>query len=211
MAKSPPAIAGDVRDLGSIPGLGRSPGGGHGNPLQCSCLENPMDRGAWWATVHRVARSQTRLSDLAHMDPLQCETGLYLGLTQSCWKWNFQAHKSIHRGTSYHSSISVPNHLSLRGALDSVLQRSVEAYPSEEPSFQDQYHLYQRKLVLRVSKWVGAQTSQDRQKYQSYFYNSVIKLMPSLTQEAKLTSLFLREKLHEMYFQLLGFYSSKFH
>ena len=45
-----------VRDLGSIPGLGRSPGGGHGNALQYACLENPMDRGAWWAAVHRVAQ-----------------------------------------------------------------------------------------------------------------------------------------------------------
>ena len=51
-------------DLGSIPGLGRSPGDGNGNPLQYSCLEDPMDRGAWWATVHLVAKSQTRLSDL---------------------------------------------------------------------------------------------------------------------------------------------------
>ena len=59
MVKSSPASAGDVRDAGSIPGLGRSPGGGHGNPLQYSCLENPMDRGAWWATVHRVAKSRT--------------------------------------------------------------------------------------------------------------------------------------------------------
>ena len=50
-------------DLGSIPGLGRSPGEGNGNPLQYSCLENPMDGGAWWATVHGVAKSQTRLSD----------------------------------------------------------------------------------------------------------------------------------------------------
>ena len=48
-------------DLGSIPGSGRFPGGGHGNPLQYSCLENPMDRGAWWATVHGVEKSQTRL------------------------------------------------------------------------------------------------------------------------------------------------------
>ena len=48
-------------DLGLIPGLGRSPGGGHGNPFQYSCLENPMDRGAWWTTVHGVAKSQTRL------------------------------------------------------------------------------------------------------------------------------------------------------
>ena len=52
VVKNPPASAGDVRDLGLIPGSGRSPGGGHGNPLQYSCLENPMDRGAWWATVH---------------------------------------------------------------------------------------------------------------------------------------------------------------
>ena len=61
--KNSPANAGDTRDWGSIPGLGRSLGGGHGNPLQCSCLENPMDRGAWRATVHGVAKSQTRLSD----------------------------------------------------------------------------------------------------------------------------------------------------
>ena len=61
VVKNPPANAGDVRDASSIPGLGRSPGEGHGNPLQYSCLENPMDRGAWWATVHGVAKSQTRL------------------------------------------------------------------------------------------------------------------------------------------------------
>ena len=51
--KNLPANAGDLRDASSIPGLGRSPGEGHGHPLQYSCLENPMDRGAWWATVHR--------------------------------------------------------------------------------------------------------------------------------------------------------------
>ena len=55
--------AGDIRDTGSIPGLGKSPGAGHGNPLQYSCLDNPMDRGAWRATVHGVAKSQTQLSD----------------------------------------------------------------------------------------------------------------------------------------------------
>ena len=57
MVKNPPANEGDNRDKGSIPGSGRSPGGGHGNPLQYSCLENPIDRGAWRATVHRVAES----------------------------------------------------------------------------------------------------------------------------------------------------------
>ena len=57
-----PANAGDTRNVGSILGWGRSPGVGNGNPLQYSCLENPMDRGAWWATVHGVAKSRTRLS-----------------------------------------------------------------------------------------------------------------------------------------------------
>ena len=59
--KEPPANAGDMRDIGLILGAGRSPGGGHGNPLQYSYLENPTDRGAWWSTVHRVAQSWTLL------------------------------------------------------------------------------------------------------------------------------------------------------
>ena len=54
VVKNPPANAGAVRDVHLSPGLGRSPGGGHGNPLQYSCLKNPMDRGAWWATVQGV-------------------------------------------------------------------------------------------------------------------------------------------------------------
>ena len=54
-------------DLGSVPGLGRSPGEGNGNPFQYSCLENPMDRGTWWATVHGVTKSRTRLSDNHNM------------------------------------------------------------------------------------------------------------------------------------------------
>ena len=57
--KNPPANAGDVRDGSIIPGSGRSPGGGHGNPLKYSCLENSMDRGIWWATVHGFAESNT--------------------------------------------------------------------------------------------------------------------------------------------------------
>jgi len=63
VAKNLSANAGDPGGVGLIPG--RSPGRGHGNPVQCSCLENPMDRGAWWATVHSVAKSLTQLKQLS--------------------------------------------------------------------------------------------------------------------------------------------------
>ena len=59
MVENLPANAGDIRDAGSIPGSGKSPGEGNGKPLQCSCLEHPMDRGAWRATVHGVTQSRT--------------------------------------------------------------------------------------------------------------------------------------------------------
>ena len=62
MVKDLPANVGDIADAGSIPGSGRSPGGGNGNLLQYSCLGNPMDRGAWWATVHGIAKSWSQLS-----------------------------------------------------------------------------------------------------------------------------------------------------
>ena len=65
VVKNLPANAGDIRDSSSIPGLGRSPGGEHGNPLQCSCLENPMDRRAWWATGHRVVKTLIQLKQLS--------------------------------------------------------------------------------------------------------------------------------------------------
>ena len=61
MVKNLPANAGDIRDAGSVPGSGGSPGGGHGNPLQYSCLENSVARGAWQATVHKVAKNRTQL------------------------------------------------------------------------------------------------------------------------------------------------------
>ena len=65
VVKNPPTKARDGRDTSLIPGLGTSPGGGHSNPLQYSCLENPMDKGAWWATVHGVAKNRTRQSTQA--------------------------------------------------------------------------------------------------------------------------------------------------
>ena len=70
------ASACNAGDLGLIPGSGRSPGEGNGNPLQYSCLENPMDRGAWWPTVHRVTKSRTWLSDFTH--------GLLQGTNSPC-------------------------------------------------------------------------------------------------------------------------------
>ena len=62
VVKNPPGNAGDAGNVGLVPGLGISPGGGNGNPLQYSCLKNPMDRGAWWARVCRITVSQTELS-----------------------------------------------------------------------------------------------------------------------------------------------------
>ena len=70
MVKNPPANAGDLRDVGSIPGSGRSPGGEHGNPLQYSCLENPMGREAWWASDHGVEQSRKPHSLSTHTKTL---------------------------------------------------------------------------------------------------------------------------------------------
>ena len=78
VVKNPPAEARDIRDAGRIPGSGRSPGGGHGNPLQYSCLGNPMDRGAWRDSVHRVTKSATQLKRLSR----QAET--ILDWVQEC-------------------------------------------------------------------------------------------------------------------------------
>ena len=80
LVKNLPVRAGGARDLGSIPGSGRFPGGGHGNPLQYSCLETPRDRGAWWATVHGVAQSRTRLSEFTltfHFHALEKEVATH--------------------------------------------------------------------------------------------------------------------------------------
>ena len=73
VVKKPPANAGDIRDAGSIPGLGISPGEGNGNSLQYSCLEKPMDRGAWQAMVHRVTRVRRDRSDLAQNNRTTCK------------------------------------------------------------------------------------------------------------------------------------------
>ena len=84
VVNNPPANAGDIRDTGSIPGSGRSPERGHGNLLQYSCLENPMDREAWWATVHRVAKSQTWPKQLSKHKMFQ-----FLGCIVGTWVYNY--------------------------------------------------------------------------------------------------------------------------
>ena len=77
MIKNTLTNVGHIRDSGSIPGSGSSPGGGHGNPLQYSCLENPMDRGAWQFTVYRVAQSQTWLEHLSMRKTRRLESGCF--------------------------------------------------------------------------------------------------------------------------------------
>ena len=86
------ASACNAGDQGSIPGLGRSPGEGNGNPLQCSCLENPMDRGACRATVHGVAKSRTQLRDFISLYPLIQLLGIYL-TKKILWKYSHKRKK----------------------------------------------------------------------------------------------------------------------
>ena len=81
VVKNLPADEGDIRDASLIPGSGRYPGGGHSNPLQSSCLENPMDRGAKWVRVHRVSKSQTQLKRLnTHLPNQPLPTCTYIPL-----------------------------------------------------------------------------------------------------------------------------------
>ena len=84
VVKNPPASAGDARDVGLIPGLGRSPGIGNGNPLWYSCLENPMNREAWWATAHGITKNQTQVSTHALFIP-SCLVDFYRSLHWHEW------------------------------------------------------------------------------------------------------------------------------
>ena len=87
VVKRPPASAGEAGDRSLIPGSGRSPGGGNGNPLQYSCLEHSMERGAWWATIHGVAKSLTKLTLHFTLHTLLCTDlshGFYFNFCFSC-------------------------------------------------------------------------------------------------------------------------------
>ena len=114
MVKTPPVNAEDVRDMGSIPGPGRSPGGGLGNPLQYFCLENPMDRGAWRATDHKVRKSWTRLKGLSRTAQDYDATILELSSRQLCsWhpRENFKLPLSRNSPTSGTKSCSSLNNI----------------------------------------------------------------------------------------------------
>ena len=84
-------------DMGSVPGSGRSPGGGNGNPLQCSCLENPRDGGAWWAAVYGVAQSRTRLKRLSSSSSSRLQLGKYPSSERRSVAFNtpFKSHHRI--------------------------------------------------------------------------------------------------------------------
>ena len=118
----------NVGDPGSIPGLRRSPGEGNGNPLQYYCLENPMDRGAWQATVHEVAKSRTRLSDFTfHLSQfaLEKKENVYLVLKvrhKSIWKSNFFPDLNVteKNGNFMTVSSNVNNFIFLYGQIPSI-------------------------------------------------------------------------------------------
>ena len=116
MVKNQPANAADTRDTGSISGLGRPPGVGNGNPLQYSCLENPMDRGAWQATVHGIAKSQARLSTHTSVTAIiiSSVSGRVYALVKSMRKW-ISAGRSKHKSNNKRSVWMTEDHCKYSG------------------------------------------------------------------------------------------------
>ena len=112
-----PAIAGDVRDMCSIPGLGRSPGGGHSNPLQYSCLGNPMDRGAWRATVHRVAKIHTWLKWLSTHNEGKLDKLNYVEINnfQSSNRINWKGNPLSNRWYLQNTYLTKDSYLNIKG------------------------------------------------------------------------------------------------
>ena len=102
VVKNPPVNAGDTRDVGSVSGLGRSPGRGNGNPLQYSCLENPMHRGAWQVIVHGIAKSRTWLSDWAQ------HTSMY-----NLGKWKLYYHQVKYFGIYLNALLYNPTQIKM--------------------------------------------------------------------------------------------------
>ena len=118
MVRNLPANVGDTRDVGLIPGSGRSPERGNGNPLQCSCLENPRDRGAWWATVHGVATRWTQLKRLSmhayiYIQRSICSLPFFFGINRN----HFDVWNTLTRASFQHPVIFCTLFFYLRNCL----------------------------------------------------------------------------------------------
>ena len=120
VVKNLPVNAADIRNWGSIPGLGRSPGGGHGNPLQYTCLEKLMDRGAWWATVHVVTKSWIRLKQLSMAQ--------YSKMTPNMFRIKFKLSAMTHKVLPDLDSATSPT--SSAGSLTMQVPATLPFYPS---------------------------------------------------------------------------------
>ena len=155
MVKNLPAIKGDTRDPASIATLGRSPGIGNSNPLQYSCLGNPMDRGAWWATVQGVARVRPRLSDKAHLSCMAL-----LGGSQDSPGFSNRRPLKCVPAVLYAKSIRrVTRSLSLCLAAGTVTHQG----PRERvPSWRPRAHLFQATAVPSSNKPAAIRTLSPR-------------------------------------------------
>ena len=145
MVKNWPANAGDLRDTGSIPGLRRSPGEGHGNPLQYSCLRSPIDRGAWQATVHGVAKSWILLKqDSMHVHVQDCTVGAF-----QTWDWDpgSLASKSVLFRKNFH-----PEGIwSLRVRAKSLQLNPTLCFPVDHsPPGSSVHGIFQARMLERV-------------------------------------------------------------
>ena len=119
MVKNPPTNTEDAGDMGSIPGLGKSPGEGNGNPLQYSCLENPMDKGAWWATVHQGFKE----SDATEHIYTQ---GGWLSKKCELWAWRIRLYLGQTRGWELGNGFT--------GTMEAVSSKTEDPKPGSQPS-----------------------------------------------------------------------------
>ena len=143
---------GEAGDYGSIPGLGRSPGRGHGNPLQYSCVENPMDRGAWWATVHGVVKIRTQLSDWADTHFYQQSFHGSLGVFVACTIIRLQSR--IHMFSVCYSN--TPLHSTkIYIRLDSLPEQNTGSEPSARDYMKPEF--LPQRLHLQAQSHLGLQ------------------------------------------------------
>ena len=143
MVKNPPVCAGDLRDTGLAPGSGRSPGEGNGNPLQCSCLENSMHRGAWWATVHGVTQSRIQLKQLSSMQSKDNKRQKLLQLPLSRLYYFLQLHTHTHTHTHTGPLILLQSHILLSCYLNA--SRVCHLSPAVDYKFQNEDSIVQQK------------------------------------------------------------------